>query len=46
MINYALENLQTKNWQYFVKTLLFAASDQLSEFEESEKDILEKPLIN
>ena len=40
--DYALENLQNKNCQYFVETLLFAASNQLSEFEESEKDILEK----
>ena len=40
--DYALENLQNKNWQYFVETLLFAASVQLSEFEESEKEILGK----
>ena len=44
--DYALENLQNKNWQYFVETLLFVASDQLSEFEESEKDILEKTFDN
>ena len=30
----------------FVETLLFVASDQLSEFEESEKDILEKTFDN
>ena len=35
--DYALENLQNKNWEYFVKTLLYTTSDQLSEFEESEK---------
>ena len=39
---YAIENLQNKNWQYFVETLPFVGSDQLSEFEESEKDLLEK----
>ena len=44
--DYALENLQNKNWKYFVKTLLFVASDQLSEFEESEKYILEKAVDN
>ena len=36
--DYAFENLQNKNWQYFIETLLFVARDQLSEFEESEKD--------
>ena len=44
--DYALETLQNKNWQYFVETLLFVASDQLSEFEESEKDILKKAFDN
>ena len=44
--DYALENLQNKNWQYFVETLLFVASDQLSEFEESEKYILKKTFDN
>ena len=44
--DYASENLQNKNWQYFVGTLLFVASDQLSEFEESEKDILKKTFDN
>ena len=44
--DYALENLQNKNWQYFVETLLFGASDQLSEFEESEKYILKKTFDN
>ena len=43
---YTLENLQNKNWQYFAETLIFVASDQLSEFEESEKDILEKTFNN
>ena len=43
---YALGNLQNKNWQYFVETLLFVTSDQLIEFEESEKDILEKTFDN
>ena len=33
------------DWQYFVETLLFVASNQLSEFEESEKDILEKNIL-
>ena len=33
------------DWQYFVETLLFVASNQLSEFEESEKDILEKNVL-
>ena len=36
--DYALENLQNKNWQYF-------SSDQLTKFEESEKDILEKTFL-
>ena len=36
--DYAFENLQNKNWQYFIEKLLFVARDQLSEFEESEKD--------
>ena len=44
--DYALENLQNKNWQYFIETLLFVASDQLSKFEESEKDILQKTFDN
>ena len=44
--DYALENLQNKNWQYFIETLLFVTSDQLSEFEESEKDILRKTFDN
>ena len=43
---YTLKNLQNKNWQYFVETLIFVASDQLTEFEESEKDILEKTFDN
>ena len=29
-----------------METLLFVASDQLSKFEESEKDILEKTFVN
>ena len=44
--DYALEHLQNKNWQYFIETLLFVASDQLSKFEESEKDILQKTFDN
>ena len=32
---YALQNLQNKNWQYFVEVLLFVTSKQLSDFEES-----------
>ena len=44
--DYTLENIQNKNWQYFVETLLFVASDQLSEFQESEKDILKKTFDN
>ena len=44
--DYALENLQNKNWQYFIETLLFVASDQLSKLEESEKDILQKTFDN
>ena len=42
----ALENLQNKNSQYFVEMLLFVASNQLGEFEETEKDILEKTFDN
>ena len=44
--DYALENLQNKNWQYFVETLLFVARNQLSEFQESEKDILKNSFDN
>ena len=44
--DYAFKNLQNKNGQYFIETLLFVARDQLSEFEELEKDILKKTFDN
>ena len=37
-----LENLQNKDWQYFVETLLWVATDQLTVFDDSsERDLLE-----
>ena len=41
--DYALENLQNKDWQYCVQTLLWAATNQLTVFDDSsEREVLEK----
>ena len=41
--DYALENLQNKDWQYCVEMLLWAATNQLTVFDDSsEREVLEK----